>query len=63
MLVNITGGNKHLRSLAHSLVEYCAEHLFSKNLKSKIILDIEFSKKLYKIYQYNDESRSQRSNE
>ena len=48
MLVNITGGNKHLRSLAHSLVEYCAEHLFSKNLKSKIILDIEFSKKLYK---------------
>ena len=47
MLVNITGGNKHLRSLAHSLVEYCAEHLFSKNLKSKIILDIEFSKKLY----------------
>ena len=41
MLVNITGGNKHLRSLAHSLVEYCAEHLFSKNLKSKIILDIE----------------------
>ena len=48
MLVNITGGNKHLRSLAHSLVDYCAEHLFPNNLKNKIILDIEFSKTLYK---------------
>ena len=48
MLVNITGGTKHLRSLAHSLVEYCAEHLFPNNLKNKITLDIEFSKTLYK---------------
>ena len=48
MLVNITGGNKHLRSLAHSLVDYCAEHLFPNNLKNKITLDIEFSKTLYK---------------
>ena len=47
MLVNITGGNKNLRSLAHSLVEYCAEHLFPNNLKNKITLDIEFSKTLY----------------
>lgn len=48
MLVNITGENKHLRSLAHSLVDYCAEHLFPNNLKNKITLDIEFSKTLYK---------------
>lgn len=48
MLVNITGANKHLRSLAHSLVDYCAEHLFPNNLKNKITLDIEFSKTLYK---------------
>ena len=48
MNVYITGGNKSLRALAHSLVEYCGEKLFANNLKNKIIIDIEFSRKLYK---------------
>ena len=34
MLVNITGGTKHLRELANSLVEYCATHLFPNNLRN-----------------------------
>ena len=48
MNVYITGGNKSLRALAHSLVEYCADKLFSSNLNNKITIDIEFSKTLYK---------------
>ena len=48
MNVYITGGNKSLRALAHSLVEYCGQKLFANNLKNKIIIDIEFSRKLYK---------------
>ena len=45
MLVNIVGGNKTIRSLTQSLVDYCADKL---NLNDAIILDIEFSNKLYK---------------
>ena len=45
MLVNIVGGNKTIRSLTQSLVDYCADKL---NLNDSIILDIEFSNKLYK---------------
>ena len=45
MLVSIVGGNKTIRSLTQSLVEYCANKL---NLNDSIILDIEFSNKLYK---------------
>lgn len=48
MNVYITGGNKSLRELAHSLVDYCADKMFSENLKNKLVLDIEFSKTLYK---------------
>ena len=45
MLVSIVGGNKTIRSLTQSLVEYCADKL---NLNDSIILDIEFTNKLYK---------------
>ena len=45
MLVSIVGGNKTIRSLTQSLVEYCANKL---NLNDSIILDIEFTNKLYK---------------
>jgi len=38
MLVSIVGGNKTIRSLTQSLVEYCADKL---NLNDSIILDIE----------------------
>ena len=48
MNVYITGGNKSLRELAHSLVDYCADKMFSENLRNKLVLDIEFSKTLYK---------------
>ena len=48
MNVYITGGNKNLRELAHSLVDYCADKMFSDNLRNKLVLDIEFSKTLYK---------------
>ena len=36
MLVNIVGGNKTIRSLTQSLVDYCADKL---NLNDSIILD------------------------
>ena len=48
MNVYITGGNKSLRELAHSPVDYCADKMFSENLRNKLVLDIEFSKTLYK---------------
>ena len=45
MVINITGGNKTIRSLTKSLVEYCADKL---KLNDTILLDIEFSRTLYK---------------
>ena len=39
---------KVLRELAHSPVDYCADKMFSENLRNKLVLDIEFSKTLYK---------------
>ena len=45
MVINIWGGNKKLRSLTISLVEYCADKL---KLNDTIRLDIEFSRNLYK---------------
>ena len=48
MNVYITGGNKNLRALTHSLIEYCADKLFSTNLKHKITIDVEFTRTLYK---------------
>ena len=45
MVINIWGGNKKLRSLTISLVEYCADKL---KLNDSIRLDIEFSRNLYK---------------
>ena len=48
MNVYITGGNKSLRELAHSLINYCADKLFSDNLKNKITIDVDFTRTLYK---------------
>ena len=48
MNVYITGGNKNLRELAHSLIDYCASKLFSNNLRKKITIDLDFTKTLYK---------------
>ena len=45
MVINITGGNKKIRSLTKSLVEYCADKL---KLNDTILLDIKFSRTLYK---------------
>ena len=38
MVINITGGNKTIRSLTKSLVEYCADKL---KLNDTILLDID----------------------
>ena len=48
MNVYITGGNKSLRELAHSLINYCADKLFSDNLRNKISIDVDFTRTLYK---------------
>ena len=48
MIINITGGTKELRELSESLINYCANMMFSKKLNDSIVLDLEFTKKLYK---------------
>lgn len=48
MIINTIGGNQQLRDLAKSIAEYCASKLFTKKLSDSLVLDIEFSRTLYK---------------
>jgi DNA-binding transcriptional ArsR family regulator len=48
MIITISGGNTSLRNLAHSLIEYCGAKLLSPTIRKSLIVDLEFSRTLYK---------------
>jgi len=45
MLVTVSGANKNITDLTESLVRYCAKKL---KIKDSVVIDVEFSKTLYK---------------
>jgi hypothetical protein len=45
MLVTVSGANKSISDLTESLVHYCAKKL---KIKDSVVIDVEFSKTLYK---------------
>ena len=45
MIVTVSGTNKKIANLTESLVHYCADKL---KIKDSVVIDVEFSKSLYK---------------